>query len=105
MTDSELTWISNSKIILTINNEFYLLNVQHDDWMKVQKKVLYGRQHINMGLYVSILRTPQQSLTRSITEKDKNKMKKHTSGHVDLIKSHLSIQRMNIANFSRYAFI
>lgn len=58
-----------------------------------------------MNLYVTIIRTKHQSLTRSISFKDRQMTEKHKSGHIDLIKSHLSVMRMNIANFSRYAFI
>ena len=43
ITDSEVEWISNTKILLTINNEFYLLNLQHTDWMKIGDTILYGR--------------------------------------------------------------
>ena len=43
ITDSEVEWISNTKLLLTINNEFYLINLQHTDWMKIENMILYAK--------------------------------------------------------------
>ena len=68
-TSSEVGWISNSKVILTINNEFCLLNLFHKNWIKLEKSnIEYCKQHVNMGTFVSILRV--------IPGKEKSKIKK-----------------------------
>ena len=41
---SEVGWINASKFILTINDQFYLLNLKHNDLIRVKNDIKYGRQ-------------------------------------------------------------
>ena len=43
VVSSEVGWISKSKLILTINNEYYLLNLIHNDLVKAKNQVKYGK--------------------------------------------------------------
>ena len=110
VTSSEVGWISNSKLILALNNEYFLVNIQHKDMIQVENNIQYGKQHLNMKMFVSILKTHMAGMTSSkmgITQmlnssgiKTDNPVQKN-----DLIKCEQSIQRMNIASFARFAFI
>ena len=41
---SEVGWISNSKLILTVNNEYYLLSLSHKDLYRVTNDLAFGTQ-------------------------------------------------------------
>ena len=103
ITDSEVEWISNTKILLTINNEFYLINLQHSDWIKIEDKILYGKQHISMRLFVSILKCPHLSLTKPMPKYDARQ--KEMIKEVNLRNSVFSIQKMSISNLIRFVQI
>lgn len=40
---SEVGWISNTNLILTLNNQYYLMNLNHADLCKVKNNIYYGK--------------------------------------------------------------
>lgn len=54
-TISEVGWINQNQLVLTLNNEFYLVNLKHKDLIKVKNDIKYGRQQLNMNLFCSIV--------------------------------------------------
>ena len=40
---SEVGWINNSNIILTINNQYYHINLNHHDLKGIKNVLSYGR--------------------------------------------------------------
>lgn len=53
--ESELGWVTADKLVLTLNNDFYLINLSHSNLTDVKKKVKYGLQQVNLGLFCSIV--------------------------------------------------
>lgn len=107
LTPSEVGWISNSKLLLTINNEYHLINMQHkkEDWIKLENNIQYVKQHIDMQMFVSLMRF-QKPLAQLMRGKNgRSKAQSKFSVEPDLVKSQRSVQLMDIASFSRYAFI
>ena len=43
-TTSEVGWITKDKLILTLNNDYYLINLKHKDLIKVKNNIIYGKQ-------------------------------------------------------------
>ena len=52
---SEAGWISNASLILTINNQYYHINLSQFNLRSVKGIVHYGRQQVNNGLFISIV--------------------------------------------------
>ena len=107
LTSSEVGWISNSKLLLTINNEYHLINMQHkkEDWIKLENNIQYVKQHIDMQMFVSLVRF-QKPLAQLMRGKNgKSKASSKFGIEPDLVKSQRSVQLMDIASFARYAFI
>jgi hypothetical protein len=61
MTSSEIGWLSNSKFILTLNNDYFLVNLTHKNLTEVENNIQYGRQHLNTKMFVSILKQNKPS--------------------------------------------
>mmetsp|Transcript_14472 Transcript_14472/g.22453 ORF Transcript_14472/g.22453 Transcript_14472/m.22453 type:complete len:95 (+) Transcript_14472:4245-4529(+) len=53
MVDPEVGWVSKNKIIITIDNDYYLLNLDNPQLQNVQNKLFYGTQQVNVGLFAS----------------------------------------------------
>ncbi len=58
---SEMGWITRNQLILTLNNDYYLIHLKQTDLTKVRNNIHYGVQQVNMKLYCSIVR---KSLSR-----------------------------------------
>jgi allantoicase len=86
MTDSEVGWISNTKLILTVNNEFFLVNIDSTQLQTINCCLKYGRQHINMNLYATILEDCTQSNNKK-NSLNVNTKQKFTHLKVSLVKS------------------
>ena len=43
-------------MILTLNNDLYLMNLKHNDLKKVKNGLQYGIQQVSMGLFCSIVK-------------------------------------------------
>ena len=39
MTSSEIGWLSNSKFILTLNNDYFLVNLTHKNLTEVENNI------------------------------------------------------------------
>ena len=55
ITTSEIGWVSKQKLIITLQNNFYLVNLEHEDLIQIKNGIAYGRQQVNMGLFTSIV--------------------------------------------------
>jgi hypothetical protein len=55
-TTSEIGWVNNNQLILTLNNDFYLVNLQVKDMVKSKNNTRFGIQQVNMGTFCSIVR-------------------------------------------------
>ena len=44
LTSSEVGWITKNTLILTMNNDYYLIKLDHKDMIKVKKGYSYGKQ-------------------------------------------------------------
>lgn len=42
-TTSEIGWINKSQLILTLNNDYYLINLRQKDLISVKNKIKYGK--------------------------------------------------------------
>ena len=56
---SEVGWISNEKLILTIDNSYYLMNLDYDNLSVTKNQIFFGKHQVNTGLYVSIVSSVQ----------------------------------------------
>ena len=56
INSSEVVWINNNQLILTLNNDFCLVNLKQRDLTNVKGKHLYGVQQVNMNMFCSIIR-------------------------------------------------
>ena len=41
---SEIGWINKNQLVITLNNDFYLVNMNHTDLRKTKNGVMYGIQ-------------------------------------------------------------
>lgn len=53
---SEVGWVTKNKLILTLNNDYYLINLKQKQLKRVNRDISYGKQQVNMNLYCSIVR-------------------------------------------------
>ena len=53
--DSELSWIDKNKIIITIDNDYYLMNLDNPELVSVGEKLLYGSQQVFSGLFITLV--------------------------------------------------
>jgi len=61
-TSSEIGWISRDKLVLTLNNDFFLVNLSHKDLVGVKGQIKFGVQQVSMNLFCSIVRNIDSSL-------------------------------------------
>jgi len=54
-SSSQVQWITLDKLLVTINNDFYLVSLRHSDLKNVKNQIAYGIQIINQGLYCSLV--------------------------------------------------
>lgn len=40
---SEVAWISNNQLLLTVNNEYHLINLNHQDLYKTKINIYWGK--------------------------------------------------------------
>lgn len=50
-SSSEAGWINREKLILTLNNHYFLVNLAHKDLVSVKNGIKYGQQQVNQDLY------------------------------------------------------
>jgi len=92
LVSSEIGWITKDKLVLTINDKYHLVNLQHNDLSEAKNHLKFGTQLANMGLYASIVKFSKN-------------MDIESHRNEELIKANTSIQRMDMASLTRYAFI
>ena len=50
-SSSEAGWINREKLILTLNNDYFLVSLRHKDLVTVKNGIKYGQQQVNQDLY------------------------------------------------------
>lgn len=66
---SEVGWVNQHQLILTLNNDFYLVNLKSKEMVKSRNFIRFGTQQVNMNTFCSIVRQTQdnqQSLVSSV---------------------------------------
>ena len=58
-TDSEIGWITKDKLILTLNNEFYLVNLHQRSMVEASPRLHYGIQQVHMEMFCSLVHNPK----------------------------------------------
>lgn len=110
--NSEVGWISTNQFLLTINNQFYLLNLKHKDLVRVKNDIKYGRQQLNMNMFCSITRKiPRTKYLDAASAGKKydesedynNETRLLSKCTQELIESQLCIQRMELATLRRFS--
>jgi hypothetical protein len=103
INSSEIVWINNNQLILTLNNEFYIVNLKHNDLSKVKGGTyLYGVHNVNMNIFCSLIKRKICHVTGMASCREEYIGKKAS---LALIESQQSIQRMEIASLRRYSLI
>ena len=60
VTGSEVVWINNNQLILTMNNNFFIIDLKHNDLTKVigdYGVFMYGIQQVNMNIFTTVIRS------------------------------------------------
>ena len=65
---SEVGWISDNYLLLTLDNNYYLMNLDHSKLSVTKNKIYFGKHQVNTGLYVSIV-SSVESLKDALDEK------------------------------------
>lgn len=60
MTSSEVGWITKNNLILTLNNDYYLIKLNHKDLVKVRGGLAFGRQQVTSSTFCSLVRRPNK---------------------------------------------
>ena len=60
---SEVGWITDNKLILTLDNTYYLINLSLSNLSITKNNIYFGKQQLNSCLYVSIV-----SIVQSLEE-------------------------------------
>lgn len=56
-TSSEIGWVNKNKLVVTINNQYYLISLDKRKRMcKANNGIYYGQQVVNMNLFCSIVK-------------------------------------------------
>lgn len=55
LVQSEAGWLQKDRLILTMNNSYFMLNLGHKDLYGCSNGINYGIQQVNMGLFASIV--------------------------------------------------
>ena len=55
MVSSEIGWVSKEKLIVTINNNYYLMNLDLNSMVIAKHGIRYGLQQVNGDLFVTIV--------------------------------------------------
>ena len=56
---SEVGWVNQHQLILTLNNDFYLVNLKSKDMVRARNNIRFGTQQVNMNTFCSIVRRIQ----------------------------------------------
>ena len=68
---SEIGWISDNKLILTLDNSYYLMNLNHNSLSVTKNHIYFGKHQVNAGLFVTIV-SSVESLQSALQEKKKS---------------------------------
>lgn len=100
-------------MILTLNNQLYLMNLKHSDLTKAKNGLMYGIQQVSMGLFCSIVKkqttrfcpvhTIENDKEREVIQLNHKKEQRQIKNQI--IESQKCILRMEIASLKRYAFL
>jgi len=55
MVEPEMVWINKNKIIITVDNDYYLLNLVNPKLKNASNILFYGTQQVNAGLFASLV--------------------------------------------------
>jgi hypothetical protein len=53
--ESEIGWINADQFILTIDNEYYICNINGNFMQSINQCISYGKQQVNISQFVSIV--------------------------------------------------
>lgn len=62
---TEVGWINKNQLLLSMNDQFFIMNFKHFDLIKVNNNIMYGRQQTNMEIFCSI--SKKRKSTRFLT--------------------------------------
>lgn len=102
---SEIGWINKSQLILTLNNDYYLINLQQKDLIKVKNSIIYGRQQVNMNLFCSITQKSTRKLKSEAMDSHMSQAKINQKISSEMTESQQCIQRMEIASLKKFVFL
>ena len=70
---SEVGWISDNKLILTLDNSYYLMNLNHNSLSVTKNHIYFGKHQVNAGLFVTIV-SSVESLQSALAEKKQKRV-------------------------------
>lgn len=76
LTSSEIGWINKNYLILTLNDDYYIINLKHTDMIKVRNGIKYGMQQVNMNLFCSITRKTSNNVSHDGEETEAKMIQK-----------------------------
>ena len=67
-TNSECVWVNNNQIILTMNNNFYIIDLKHNDLIRIIGDFavfMYGVQQVNMKVFCTVVRRSMNNIEKA----------------------------------------
>ena len=115
LVDSKIGWCTNEQLILSINNQYYLLDLNKRQMLlqNTNNNILYGKQH-NSGFFITIASSmdkKKEELSQSAyldsfqPDLPVNTVDARIKMNLLIVKAQECLQKMDIANLSRYVFI
>ena len=70
LVESEISWLRKDQLVLTINNELFLISIGATRFINFGKNpIQFGIQQVNMGLFVTCLRRhTDQVMSKSMND-------------------------------------
>lgn len=53
--ESEVGWINKNKIVLTLDNDYFMINLSHSNLKATNSGILFGLQQVNMDIFATIV--------------------------------------------------
>lgn len=66
LVDSEVGWINKRKIVLTVDNNYYMINLSHANLKSTETGLLFGLQQVNINIFATIV--VQKSLLKQYVD-------------------------------------
>ena len=60
MTISEIGWISKNFLILTLDNDYFLIRLNNSEMIDIKGGNSFGRQQVSSSMFCSMIKRPNE---------------------------------------------